>query len=290
MKIGLYAPDSKIPNLPLMKISAYHKRKGDNVEIFSPLFDGSYDLVYISKIFKNTSIKYLPHKQNVILGGTGLSLKNVLDPEIEHIYPDYSIFNCNYAIGFLTRGCINKCEFCVVPEKEGFIHKHADLEEFWDGQDRLMLLDNSLTDYEFVDDELNRIIDLGIKLHISQGINVRTIKTKTAKLLSNIKYWDKNSQLHIAWDNIKDENSVRKGIDTLINAGIPRWRLMCYVLIGFNSSMNQDLYRINILKNLKIDPFVMVYRKNSYTKKIAKWINRKEIFYSTTFEEFCKSK
>jgi hypothetical protein len=283
MKIGLVDVDSKIPNLALMKISAYHKSKGDSVEFFSPL-TRNYDKVYASRIFKHEPLKYYPI--DTICGGTGFSLKIKLDPEIEHIYPDYSLYKIDYAMGYLTRGCNNSCAFCVVPKKEGKLHKHAELEEFWRYQSRLKLLDNSLTDYKNAAFELKKIIDYDIKLNLTQGFNIRTIKPEIAELLSKIKLWDKNSQWHIAWDNINDENLVLDGIKILNNAGIKDYKIMCYVLVGFNSNMQEDLHRIHLLDNLGVDPFIMVYKKTNYTNAIAKWCNRKQLMKSCSFKEY----
>lgn len=286
MKIGLIDIDSKIPNVALMKISAYHKQLGDNVEFYTPF--KQYDKVYASKVFKETkSLIGLPN--GTIRGGSGFGLKNKLPKEIEHIYPDYSLYDCDYAMGYLTRGCINNCEFCIVRKKEGILHKHAELEEFWNGQKHLMLLDNSLTDYKYADLELQKIIDNKIKLNLCQGFNVRTIKPEIAELLSKIKLW-KGKQWHIAWDNIKDEKRIFKGINILNDAGIKNYKIMCYVLIGFNTTLDQDLYRINILNDFGIDPFVMPYCKNEYTHHLARWVNHKAIFNSVSFKDYMERK
>jgi hypothetical protein len=288
MKIGLYAPDSKIPNLPLMKLSAYHKRKGDEVEFYSPLMNKGYDRVYISKVFKHPSVHYLPLNIEVAMGGSGVDINAKLPEEIEHIYPDYDLYKIDYAMGFLTRGCINSCPFCIVRKKEGSLHKHADLSEFWHGQKKIMLLDNSLTDYEKADQCLQQIIENGIRLNLCQGFNVRTVTSKIVSLLAGIKLWGKDSQWHIAWDNVCDEKLVFEGIKKLIAGGIPEWRIMCFVLVGFNSTMKEDLYRINKLNDMKIDPFVMLYKKSSYCKNIARWVNHKATFKKCTWQEYIK--
>ena len=178
---------------------------------------------------------------------------------------------------YLTRGCDNKSPFSIVWKKEGILHKSANLCDFWKDQEKIMLLDNSLTDYIRAEFELEQIRDLGIKLNLSQGFNIRTITPKIAKILSEIKLWP-TKQWHIAWDNIKEEEKILKGIKILNWAGIKSWKIMCYVLVGFNSSMKQDLYRINTLEKLGIDPFVMPYVKNKYTRTLSKWCNRKPIF------------
>lgn len=288
MHIGLIDVDSKYPNLALMKISAYHKTIGNNVSWFSPLFPQYFDKVYASKVFTKSIINYVP--ADAIQGGSGYNYKTILPENIEHIYPDYSLYpNVDYAMGFLTRGCINKCPFCIVWKKEGILHKHAELEEFWNGQTKLMLLDNCLTDYKDAEKELLKIRDNDIKLNLTQGFNIRTIRPKIANILSEISLW-KGKQWYFAWDNISDEKLVMKGLNILNTAGLKNWKFMCYVLVGFNSSPKEDLHRINTLEKMGIDPFVMCYVKTSYTKALAKWVNRKPLFKSTDFISYAKSR
>jgi hypothetical protein len=276
MKIGLINVDSKIPNLALMKISGYFKARNHQVEWFKPLYASSFDKVFASKIFTFTP-DYGYYPVNVIKGGSGYDLNKVLHRDVEHQFPDYTLYDMDYAMGYLTRGCYNKCPFCIVPQKEGRLHKHADLDEFWDEQNKIMLLDNSLTDFIEAESLLTQIKDLGLRLNLSQGFNVRTIQPKIAKILSEIKLWP-TKQWHIAWDNINEKDKVLKGIRTLNNAGIKNWKIMCYVLVGFNTSQKQDLHRINLLEKLGVDPFVMTYVKNKYTRTLSKWCNRKPIF------------
>ena len=145
MQVGIVDVDSKIPNLALMKLSAWHKARGDNVKLHDPLFDQP-DRIYASKIFDFTpDYAYYPADCEICKGGTAYSLTEALPPEVESIYPDYSLFNCDYAMGFTTRGCIRKCKFCLVPRKEGKIRAVADIYDFWQGQQNMNLLDNNLT-------------------------------------------------------------------------------------------------------------------------------------------------
>jgi len=287
MKIGLIDVDSKIPNLALMKLSAHHKRLGDNVEWYSPLAISTYDQVYISKTFTWTKYPYNT-PENTIWGGNGFGLKNKLSHDVEHVYPDYSLYGIDYAMGYLTRGCINNCSFCVVRKNEGMLKFNAKLDEFWKGQKNLMLLDNALTDYNECIEALSEIRDFGIKLNLCQGFNVRTIKPEVAKVLVDVKRW-KGKQWHIAWDNPKDEKLVMDGILTLNNAGMFNHELMCYVLVNYNTSVKQDIYRVELLDKMGIDPFVMIYQGNPVDRKIkdlARWCNRPQIRGICAFSEY----
>lgn len=288
MKIGLIDVDSKIPNLALMKISAYHKLHHDSVEWYSYFsnLQQSYDQIYASKIFTR-SLLYAP--KNTILGGSGVNLTRNLPDYIEHIYPDYSLYGIDYAMGYLTRGCINQCSFCIVPKKEGILRRHAYLSEFLNGQTHLLLLDNALTDFTDAWKDLIFIRDNGIHLNLCQGFNIRTIKLDCAKILSEIKLW-KGKQWRIAWDTITDEQKVLKGIQILNNAGIKSYRLMCYVLVGYNTSLQEDLYRVHILDKLDVDPFVMIYKKSKELHHLARWCNRPQLRHSCTFQEYLDKK
>lgn len=285
--VGLYPIDSKIPNLPLMKISAWHKSIGDRTMLYRKYT--KFDIIYISKIFSKSSTRSIPlnFKCKKIFGGSGYSITNKLPHKIEHIYPDYSLYKIDYAMGFLTRGCINNCPFCIVPKKEGRLHRHASITEFWNEQKKVMLLDNALSDFEPAWSDLEITRDNGVKVDICQGFNVRTVKPRFAKLLSELKRWN-NKQWKIAWDNINDEEKIIRGIEILNKSGIKNYMIMCYVLVGFNSSIKQDLYRIEKLDKLGIDPFVMIYNKNKLLSHLARWCNRPQIRHSCSFLEYIK--
>lgn len=158
MRIGLIDVDGhNYPNLPLMKISSWHKQQGDYVEWYRPMFSGHMDKVYISKVFSFTpDYEYFIDADEVVKGGSGYCIEledgkevyhserdNNLPYEIEHIYPDYSLYpkECkDTSYGFLTRGCPRGCPFCHVEAKEGRCsYKVADLSEFWRGQKNIIL-------------------------------------------------------------------------------------------------------------------------------------------------------
>jgi len=282
MKIGLIDIDSKIPNLALMRLSANMKKQGNRVELTSPLFAENYDRVYASKIFNFSEMPNLP--DNAIIGGSGYNLKTSLPPSFDRIYPDYDLYNCKYAIGFTSRGCDKKCPWCVVPQMEGKWYAVADIYKFWNGQDRVMLLDNSLnTDSDHFERILNQLIKERIKVDFNQGLDIRYLDDKQAHLLSQVKLW---KQIHFAWDTKEIEWAVRRGISTLITHGL-KGKVMFYVLIGFNSTQEDDLYRIDVLQGLGIDPFVMPYDKfDDYQRSFARWVNHKAIFKSVKWEDY----
>lgn len=281
IRIGLYDVDSTIPNLALMKLSAYYKSKGAKVEFYSP-FGGHYDKVYISKVFDFSILKYKP--KGAIIGGSGYDLSVKLPNDIEHIYPDYSLYDCDYAMGFITRGCPRKCSFCVVPEKEGKIQKVGGVNDFWKGQKKIKLLDNNLTAHPDCLDMLQELKDTKAKIDFSQGMDLRIMTPEIAESLSGVKLW---KQLHFAWDDIRLEKSIFKGLDCLVANGVKKYKIMVYILIGFDSTPEEDMYRIMKLREYGVDPFVMPFdKKNGYQRKLARWVNMKAVFKSVKWEHY----
>ena len=286
MKIAILAADSKIPNLALMKLSAYHKAKGDIVEPYIPLFQNEYDRLYISKVFKfSPEPGYLPGCE-ILKHGTGYDLKTVLPAEAENTFPDYEIYKCEYAMGFTSRGCIRKCKFCVVPEKEGKPKLVGDIYDFWNGQRELMLLDNNLTCLpDHFETILKQMIKEKVRVDFSQGLDIRLLTEEMAALLSKVRLW---KQIHFAWDSMKYENEVRRGIE-ILRKTMPLSRVMFYVLIGFDTTPEEDLYRVEALRGLGVDPFVMPFDKaDPYQKRFARWVNHKAIFKTVEWKNYKK--
>ena len=286
MKIALVDVDShNFPNLALMKISAWHKKQGDEVKVFDPLWDRP-DTIYASKVFDFTpDYEYYPDNVELIFGGSGYGLDTYLPEEIENTCPDYSLYpQHGYALGFTTRGCIRNCPFCIVPQKEGKIKAVADIYDFWRGQEIICLLDNNLMALPPHFDLVHKqIIKEGLIL-AEHGMDVRLVAPDMAKLLSKIK---PKSQFHFAWDRMRDEEAVKGGIRILVDNGVPEYRLIFYVLIGFDTTPEEDLYRVEFLRSLKVDPFVMPYDKHDpYQRRFARWVNHKAIFKSVKWEEY----
>lgn len=280
MNIGLIHVDGKYPNLALMKLSAWHKAQGDEVEFYYPMKE--YGYVYASKVFADSPIyDYLP--ENCKIGGWGYNAL-ILPDEVEHTCPDYSLYGIDYAMGFASRGCIRNCHFCIVPEKEGKIRSHADIYEFWNGQTHIRLLDNNLTalphHFKLI---CSQIIKHGIITDFSQGLDLRLITDDMAHQLSQIKPW---TQFHFAWDNLRDEEAIRRGLGILEANGVAPYKCMVYVLIGFDTTEEEDYYRVMELRALGVDPFVMPYGKTMYERRFARWVNHKAIFKSVEWKEY----
>lgn len=287
MDVCLIDVDSKIPNLALMKASTYHKQRGDTVKFgYDPLFDNP-DLCYASKIFDYTpEPEYMPDCET-LKGGTGYDLNaKMLLEDYERIMPDYSLYpQFRYAIGRFTRGCPNKCPWCVVPKMDGNTVRHvADLRDFWRGQKAVRLLDDNImaNQDEFCRDceQLSRV---GVET-IWEALDIRCVTPRTAKALASVKT---AKSIHFAWDGHSQDEAVPRGIEILKRAGIKPYRLMFYVLVGFNTSPEYDMHRIMTLHGLGANPFVMPFDKSQpYQKHLARWCNNKFIFKSTTFEDY----
>ncbi len=293
-KVLLIDVDSKIPNLALMQISAYHKSKGDEVRFTTR----DPDLVYISCVFKKNGPcargieKFYPDAK-VYIGGSGVNY-SWLPEEMQKIKPDYQLYTRDrpdlwYSLGFTTRGCIRKCDFCIVPQKEGKIHRWQHISEFHDDRFKtVILLDNNwYADKEWFWENTQYLIDNDLKV-IEHGMDIRILTPEIAKRLNELK-WAKS--MHFAFDNIKDEKWVERGISILKEAGINvRQKVLFYVIVGFNSTPKEDLYRCELLKELGTTPFVMQYERNSWTREIADWVNRPWTFWSCDFKDLKRKK
>lgn len=289
MRIGLFNVDGKIPNPALMKWSAYHKRLGDDVEIYSPLFSSSYDKVYASKIFTYPHPNDMYLSPRMIIGGPGWNIKIKLPPEVDHVYPDYQIFNCKHAIGYIIKGCINECPFCIVSKMEGSIHKFAELEEFCRDQKKVMLLDNNILAYKDHLNELKKLIKTDKKFEFTQGFDIRLINEKNALLLRQLRRW-KGYRIKFAFDHPELKSIIEKKLNILNKAALSYGILEFYVLIGFNTSHQENLMRINFLKEKGISAFVMPFNKmDPYQMSFARWVNRRLYKYQS-FQEYLSTK
>ena len=223
MRIGLVDVDGKnFPNLALMKISAWHKGRGDVVEWYDPMYSGHMDKVYLSKVFSFTpDFAYPIDADEVERGGSGYCISLVngrevfdqsknknLPHEIEHIYPDYSLYpelTKDTAYGFLTRGCPRGCSFFIVEKKEGRCsHKVADLSEFWNGQKKVVLCDPNILACKDWRELLQQLIDAKVEVDFNQGFDIRMMTEEKIDMLNQIRI----KQIHFAWDRYEDKAKI----------------------------------------------------------------------------------
>jgi hypothetical protein len=288
MRVRLIDIDSKIPNLALMQLSTYHKNLGDEVgfDVENP------DLVYASCIFdKNAEVargvSTMYPEAEVILGGSGIDIQSKIPEPAQKIKPDYTLYpSVDYDIGFTTRGCIRKCPFCVVPQKEGKIHRWQHISEFHEeGHKEVLLLDNNLyADKDWFFQNTDYLLEHNLRVNICQGMDIRILTEEVAERLAQIKH--KNNLLRFAWDNPKDEERVFAGLELLKNAGVKSRNIQFYILTGFNSTFEQDKYRCEKLREAGALCFVMQYRPNEQTRRLARWANKRWIYYSVPFSEY----
>ncbi|MGD0951511.1 MAG: hypothetical protein ABR985_03810 [Methanotrichaceae archaeon] len=299
--------DSKIPNLALLKISAFHKQQGHDVTLQRGLKIANnkekYDFVYMSCIFtKNRSearklcnklSKQFPDAE-MHIGGAGISLSTTLPDDIESLMPDYDLYpEMNYSLGYSSRGCSRNCGFCFVPKMkwEGKPHAVGDIYKFYNPRFRKMvLLDNNI--FSVPHDHFKRIgrqiIKEKIDVNFTTGLDIKFLDDEKAKLLKKMHI----SQPRFAWDDIRDEHMVMRGIEVLRQNGIKR--SLFYVLVGFNSTLEEDLYRLEKLKAVGQRAYVMRYetvRGEPEYNYLAAWANQPRMFETMTFEVFkAKSK
>ena len=290
MNIGLIDVDNynkppKFPNIALMKISAWHKAQGHKVDWWLGL--EHYDRVYMSKVFDETYTQDIPfciNADEIIKGGTGYGMDNKLPDEIEHIYPDYSIYpnlTQDTAYGFLTRGCPRGCHFCIVAEKEGRRSvKVADLSEWWKGQKKIVLCDPNLLAYKGHMELLQQLIDSKSWVDINQGIDCRLLTEQNIEAINKIKLKD----IHFAWDYMHEEKRVLKGLELYAKMATRKVHGAygtVYCLANYDTSMEENLYRIYTLRDMGYDPYVMIYDKPNApreVKRLQRWCNNRFIF------------
>lgn len=291
MKVGILDVDSKIPNLALMKISAWHKSQGHEVEMYSDLFRHKYDKVYASKIF-NFSDGSILDPDRMEIGGTGWDIKKKLPDHIDACSPDYSLYDYPHNIGFTMRGCRLRCSFCVVPQKEGRPSDVATIDDIWTqrSSDFLILLDNDFFGNPAWRDRIEEIKEYNLRVNFSQGLNIRNLKPEQAEAVASVRFRNINGtgkQVHFAWDDPRHEKLIHKGIDIAVSAGIKPYQMAFYVLIGYHSTPEEDLHRVEVLRSYGCDPYAMPYDKSDeYQRRFTRWVNHKAIFNKIPWSEY----
>lgn len=309
MRIGLIDCDShRFPNIPLMKISAWHKQQGDSVEWYQPMFSGHMDRVYVSKVFSFTpDYEYPIYADEIIKGGSGYCIELVdgkeiyhaerdqnLPDEIEHMFPDYSLYpelTKETAYGFLTRGCPRGCGFCHVASKEGKCsRKVADLSEFFRGgvHKNLILCDPNVLACPDHMDLLRQLADSKAKVNFNQGLDIRLVNDRNLELLKQIKL----DGIHLAFDRWQDRDIIEPRLrafaeKTGYNRG--KGRVMVYILVNFDTTIEQDLYRIQLCRELNFSPYPMIYDKehaDPIYRKLQRWCSNFIFWSCPTFEEY----
>ena len=282
MKIGLYNLEPNIVNTAMMQVSTYHKLNNDDVYIYSPLFHDEYDKIYAFSIFDYTDKGYV--RDDMITGGTGFDIKSKLPVEITKCEYDWSLYpDCDYSILWFNRGCIRNCPFCVVREKEGYIHSVEPLNLNPNGE-YVKVMDNNFFANPNWNDSVDYLLDIGQKIDM-QGFDIRIFNEDQGEALSQLKH---HKAFKFAWDNPRD--NIDDKLESLLDYIKPS-NLMCYVLIGYWSSPMEDYRRVvHLWEKYKIHSFVMPYDKfNRYQKDFSRWVNNKIEFKSCTWEE-CQEK
>lgn len=307
-RIGLIDVDGgkNFPNLALMKISAYHKSIGDEVGWYYP-FDARYDKVYMSKVFSFTpDYEECINADEVVRGGSGYAISLIdgrevfdkskdvdLPVEVEHMYPDYSLYphlTEDTAYGFLTRGCPRGCDFCIVEKKEGRCSvKVADLKEFWNGQKNIVLCDPNILACKDWKHLLQQLIDSKANVDFNQGLDIRLMTDEKIDMLNRI--WIK--EIHFAWDRYKDKDVILPKLKLFAERFKVRKHghsSVVYTLVNFDTTFEQDLERIYSLRDMGYWAYVMIYDKehcHPKYRKLQRWVNNRYVFGAVKrFEDY----
>lgn len=282
----------RFPNYALMKISAWHKSRGDIVEWWDP--SARYDRVYSSKVFDFTPVN--PHlPENAVRGGTGyrdVPMNQELPKEIDGMFPDYSIYpECGFAAGYLTRGCPNHCRWCVVPEKEGGIRAYARWEDLVRGDtDRLVLMDNNILACEHGIRQLHSLIGSGYRIDLNQGMDARLVDDEVARVLSQLK-WIRF--IRFSCDQKSQIEPMRNAIELLGKHGMKPYRISVYMLV--TADLQDAMERVEALKGYKA---LSIYAQAERNERLGIIPNRLQLkfqqcyiygrsYVNETWTEYC---
>lgn len=280
MKVLLINIDSKIPNIALKKLEKFYLDSGCEVICDTedrPLLYNDIDKIFVSCIFTANKDKCREWEGRAMIGGSGYHLGVTLPYLIEEMKPKINI-------GFTTRGCIRKCPFCIVPQKEGKIRVVGEILDFWDRKSKdITLLDNNIMALpEHFGMICYQIAQYKLRVDFNQELDIRLLDENNVRLLKMISH----KEYRFSYDQMKDEKMVRRGIEMLKNVGIKQ--SIFYVLTGFNTSYQEDLYRLNVLRGLNQDVFIQRYNysKDKILTIFARWGNNHGWFRKLTLKEF----
>lgn len=292
-RIGLIAVDSNYPNLALMKISRYHKQQGDSVEWYNPLC--AYDKVYMAKVFSFTpDYGYYIQSDEVEKGGTGYDISKNLPTYIDMLQPDYSVYpsiDSKTAYGFLTRGCPNRCKWCVVPKKEGIIRPYMDVEEIAiEGRKNLILMDNNILASDYGLEQMEKIAKLGLRVDFNQALDARLVTEDIARLISRIK-WIK--RIRFGCDTPGQISECERATALIDQYGYRGEYFFYCILLN---DLKESFDRVNHWrqKGRRYLPHCQPYRDLNnphqtipqWQKDIARWTDNKYVFNSCEFKDF----
>ena len=291
MQIGLIAVDGRggFPNLALMRLSTWHKRQGDVVDWWNGF--ECYDKVYMSKVFTFTpDFDTAINAEEIVTGGTGYKDFGSLPPGIEACPPDYTLYpQWKSAVGFLTRGCVRCCDFCIVPRKEGTIHPAATWEEIKRPDSReMILLDNNILASDHGLEQIDHMGHEPVWIDFNQGLDARLITPEIAQMLARL-HWIRFVRL--ACDTSEMLPVIRQATAYLREAGISPSRFWAYALV---QDVEEAHRRVLALRDIGVEPFAQPYRDydggepTEEQNAFARWVNRKSLFKSCTWEEYQK--
>ena len=317
MKIGLIDVDGHAskkkwgatiyPNLALCKIASYHRMNGDHVERYDGLFGGMYDIVYMAKVFSfSEDYTVAVNAKNVIKGGTGYDIAKSLPKEIDECQPDYTIYpsvSQDTSYGFLTRGCPNKCFWCVVPKKEGMIRPYWDVERVANGRKKIVLMDNNLlASGDYAKEQLDKIISNGYHIDLNQANDARLMTDDFARLFAKVKWL--NGRIRFGCDTTAQIEHCERAIDMINSYGF-KGEYFLYTMIGGKNDFNECFNRIDywhkkLMEQRKTkkgrpiyayaQPYRDPYKRGQdipmWQKDLARWCNKRMIFTTCEFKDY----
>lgn len=294
MNIGLLAVDSTYPNLALMKLSTWHKNKGDIVSWYNP-FD-QYDIVYMSKIFSFTEDygQYMTNANKIVKGGTGYDIHSVLPEEIEYVKCDYSLYpnvDKKTAYGFITRGRPNKCKWCVVPRKEGYIKPYMDVDNIAiDGRTNLILMDNNIIACDYGLEQIQKIIDRKYRVDFNQALDARLVTDDVAKLLAKVRWL---TVIRFGCDTPKQIKDCEKAMALIDQYRDNPGSYQMYTMI--TEDFEESLSRVTHWKSfprvrIVAQAFRDIDKQNQiipqWQKDMQRWAMRRELYTTCDFKDF----